>query len=155
MLSALCRSRLHKGTAKKNKSLPPLQKKLAAVQNPPSLKQKLLSSTQESFQASPKRDVKALKQSPPKQSHQASSKQNLSSRVVLKPHFASVAESTPCTGSFPSRFWVVEGNGVCYPRVPNKNMERVSWKAVLEDAGKVDGYRKIHADKMKRMKEEV
>ena len=73
-----------------------------------------------------------------------------SNRLVLKPHFACVTDSTPRNGSFPSQYWVVDDEGVRCPKVARESNERISWRAVLEDASKIDGYRKIHAENLKR-----
>ncbi len=138
--TCIYRSRWSKG-AKKYKSLPPLENQPSTPQlNQPVVPKRYSHpvTVKHKFQpASSKLNFRLSMQRQPSPG-----------RFILKPHFASVAESTPRTGSFPSQYWVVD-NGVRSPQVASKNKERISWKAVLEDAGNIDGYRKIHADKLK------
>ena len=43
---------------------------------------------------------------------------------------------------------------LCYPHAQEIN-KRNSWKIILEDASKLDGYKKMYADKKKRTETEV
>lgn len=56
---------------------------------------------------------------------------------------------TPVGGSH------MEENGIHYPQMFRGNEKRPSWKTVLKDAGQLDGYRKIHADKKRREESDV
>lgn len=42
-----------------------------------------------------------------------------------------------------------------YPQISRENEKRQNWNAVLKDARNLDGYRKIHADRIKRKEVEV
>lgn len=76
---------------------------------------------------------------------------------VLRPEFANTARSdhhlsthprTPLGGGLR-----MGENGIHYPQLFRSHTEKtLSWNTMLKDAGQLDGYRKIHAER-KKMKE--